>query len=117
MLLNVAYPAHMNGLYGLILILGMLSGCGIATFSVGIGQTSYWYPVKKQGMALGTYAGLGNLAPGLFSLILPFYLQSFGFISAYFAWFLFLLIGTIAYAFIGTNSYYFQFRKAVNSDS
>jgi len=117
LLLNVAYPAHMNGLYGLILILGMLSGCGIATFSVGIGQTSYWYPVKKQGMALGTYAGLGNLAPGLFSLILPFYLQSFGFISAYFAWFLFLLTGTIAYAFIGTNSYYFQFRKDGNSDS
>src|SRR5512140_823968 len=85
-LLNVAYPADMHGLYGLILILGMLSGCGIATFSVGIGQTSYWFPVKKQGMALGTYAGLGNLAPGLFSLILPLYLEHYGFISAYMAW-------------------------------
>jgi MFS transporter, NNP family, nitrate/nitrite transporter len=117
LLLNVAYPAHMHGLYGLILILGMLSGCGIATFSVGIGQTSYWYPIKKQGMALGIYAGLGNLAPGLFSLILPFYLQSFGFISAYFAWFIFLLTGTIVYAFTGTNSYYFQFRKAGKSEA
>jgi len=117
LLLNVAYPANMHGLYGLILILGMLSGCGIATFSVGIGQTSYWYPVKKQGMALGTYAGLGNLAPGLFSLILPLYLQRFGFISAYFAWFLFLLAGTIIYAFIGTNSYYFQFREAGKSET
>lgn len=116
LLLNVAYPAHMHGLYSLILLLGMLSGCGIATFSVGIGQTSYWYPVKKQGMALGTYAGLGNLAPGLFSLILPLYLQSFGFISAYFAWFLFLLAGTILYFFFGTNSYYFQFRKAGKSE-
>src|SRR5450759_36275 len=117
LLLNVAYPAHMHGLYGFILLLGMLSGCGIATFSVGIGQTSYWYPVKKQGMALGTYAGLGNLAPGLFSLILPLYLQRFGFISAYFAWFLFLLTGTIVYAFTGTNSYYFQFRKAGKSET
>ena len=117
LLLNVAYPAHMHGLYGLILILGMLSGCGIATFSVGIGQTSYWYPIKKQGMALGTYAGLGNLAPGLFSLILPFYLQSYGFFSAYFAWFLFLLMGTIVYAFTGINSYYFQFRKAGKSEA
>ena len=117
LLLNVAYPAHMHGLYPLILFLGMLSGCGIATFSVGIGQTSYWFPAKKQGMALGTYAGLGNLAPGLFSLILPFYLQSFGFISAYFAWFLFLLTGTIIYIFIGTNSYYFQFRKAGKSEA
>jgi len=117
LLLNVAYPAHMHGLYGFILLLGMLSGCGIATFSVGIGQTSYWYPVKKQGMALGTYAGLGNLAPGLFSLILPIYLQRFGFISAYFAWFLFLLTGTIVYAFTGTNSYYFQFRNAGKSET
>jgi MFS transporter, NNP family, nitrate/nitrite transporter len=117
LLLNVAYPGNMHGLYGLILLLGMLSGCGIATFSVGIGQTSYWFPLKKQGLALGIYAGLGNLAPGLFSLILPLYLGHFGFISAYFAWFLFLLTGTVLYALIGTNSYYFQFLKAGKSGS
>ncbi len=117
LLLNLAYPDNMKGLYGLILFLGMLSGCGIATFSVGIGQTSYWFPKRKQGMALGTYAGLGNLAPGIFSLILPIFLQHYGFISAYFAWFIFLLTGTIAYFFIGTNSSYFQFRKAGKSDS
>lgn len=116
MLLNFTYPDNMYGLYGLILFLGFLSGAGIATFSVGIAQTSYWFPKKKQGMALGTYAGLGNLAPGLFSLILPFYLQSFGFISAYLAWFLFLLIGTILYAIIGQNAFYFQFRKKGKTD-
>lgn len=116
-LLYSTYPDRMDNLYGLILFLGFLSGCGIATFSVGIGQTSYWFPKNKQGYALGTYAGLGNLAPGLFSLILPIYLQHYGFISAYFAWFLFLLLGTIAYALIGTNSYFFQFRKAGNTVS
>lgn len=112
LLLNITYPDKMHGLYGLILFLGFLSGAGIATFSVGIAQTSYWFPKKKQGMALGAYAGLGNLAPGVFSLILPFYLQSFGFISAYFAWFMFLLIGTIVYALVGQNTYYFQFKEA-----
>ena len=117
LLLIMAYPDNMHGLYGLILLLGTLSGCGIATFSVGIGQTSYWFPKNKQGMALATYAGLGNLAPGIFSLILPIYLQHFGFISAYFAWFVFLITGTIAYALIGTNSYYFQFRKTGRSDA
>lgn len=116
LLLNVAYD-ELDDFYGLILFLGMLSGCGIATFSVGVGQTSYWFPVKKQGMALGIYAGLGNLAPGLFSLILPFYLSTFGFISAYFAWFLFLILGTVIYAIIGTNSYYFQFRKMGKSEA
>ncbi|MDP4222128.1 MAG: MFS transporter [Bacteroidota bacterium] len=112
MLLNLTYPDNMHGLYWLVLLSGLLSGCGIATFSAGIAQTSYWFPRKKQGFALGAYAGLGNLAPGLFSLILPFYLQRFGFISAYFAWFLFLLTGTVLYAVIGINSYYFQLRKA-----
>lgn len=116
LLLHLAYPSDMKGLYGLILFLGMLSGCGIATFSVGVGQTSYWFPKKKQGMALGIYAGLGNLAPGIFSLILPFYLQKNGFISAYFAWFSFLLLGSVIYWFVGVNSYYFQLKKSGEAD-
>ncbi|MBN1650598.1 MAG: MFS transporter [Bacteroidales bacterium] len=116
-LLYATYPDRMQGLYGLILFLGFLSGAGIATFSVGIAQTSYWFPKHKQGFALGAYAGFGNLAPGLFSLILPFYLQSFGFISAYLAWFLFLVLGTIMYAFIGQNAFYFQLRKSGKSDA
>lgn len=116
LILHLKYPEGMSGLYGLILILGMLSGCGIATFSVGIGQTSYWFPFAKQGRALGIYAGLGNLAPGLFSLILPLYLQHYGFISAYFAWFLFLLTGIIFYWIIGTNSFYFQLKRTGMAD-
>ncbi len=111
LLLNVNYPNNMEGFYGLVLLFGFLSGCGIATFSVGIGQTSYWFPQQKQGLALGTYAGLGNLAPGIFSLLLPVYLSYYGFISAYLAWTIFLLIGTIIFAIIGYNAYYFQLRK------
>lgn len=117
LLLNLNYPSDMHGLYGLVLLFGMLSGCGIATFSVGIGQTSYWFPAGKQGMALGIYGGLGNLAPGMFSLILPVFLQHFGFISAYFAWTLFLLAGIILYWLTAVNSFYFQYRKYGLSDS
>lgn len=116
LLLATSYPDGMRGLYGLVLFFGFLSGCGIATFSVGIGQTSYWFPKKKQGAALGIFGGLGNLAPGLFSIILPLFLKHYGFISAYFAWFLFLLLGTVLYGFLGLNSWYFQFRKAGLSD-
>ena len=53
-------------------MLGLLCGCGIATFSVGISQVSYWFPQQRQGSALAIYAGVGNLAPGMFSLLLPF---------------------------------------------
>lgn len=112
LLLATSYPDGMKDMYGLVLFFGFLSGCGIATFSVGIGQTSYWFPRSRQGFALGTFGGLGNLAPGLFSIILPVFLTFYGFISAYFAWFLFLLAGTVLYSLIGVNSPYFQYRKA-----
>ena len=63
------FRENLNQYYWLLFLLGILSGCGIATFSVGISQTSYWFPQKKQGVALGVYAGVGNLAPGIFALL------------------------------------------------
>src|SRR5664279_1727142 len=42
------YPNRMTpGMYPVMLILALLCGCGIATFSVGAGQTAYWFPQKK----------------------------------------------------------------------
>ncbi len=106
------YPQNLNGsVYPLLLFLGFLSGCGIATFSVGIGQVSYWFPQSRQGAALGAYAGLGNLAPGLFSLLLPVVLGGWGLAGAYLAWLLFLLAGTLTYQFIGRNAWYFQLQQ------
>jgi len=102
------YPNLEPWMYWLILLFGFLSGCGIATFSVGIAQTSYWYPQKDQGTALGVYAGVGNLAPGLFGMVLPFALKALGLPMSYFIWFLFLLIGTIIYFLFARDAYYFQ---------
>jgi NNP family nitrate/nitrite transporter-like MFS transporter len=111
-LLFLFYPENLTiKYYPLILFFGFLSGCGVATFSVGIPQTSYWYPQKKQGIALGTYAGLGNTAPGIFTLLLPIALGFLGLAGSYLAWFLFLLIGTIIYAIIAHDAYYFQLVK------
>ena len=54
------YPDRLSSnLYPLLLGLGVLSGCGIATFSVGISQVSYWFPQAKQGRALAMFAGIG----------------------------------------------------------
>jgi len=106
------YPERMNAsLYPLLLVLGVLSGCGIATFSVGIGQVSYWFPQHRQGSALGAYAGLGNLAPGLFSFLLPMVLVAWGLSGAYLAWLIFLVVGVVLYHIAGLNAYYFQFRS------
>ena len=103
------YPAHLTpGMYPVLLLLGLLSGCGIAGFSVGISQVSYWYPQGKQGRALAMFGGVGNLAPGMFSLILPFALGALGLAGSYLIWLGLLATGTILYAVFGRNAWYFQ---------
>lgn len=111
-LLNGYYPDGMKGMYPLVLLFGSLSGCGIATFSVGVGQTSYWYPKQKQGTPLAIFAGIGTSAAGIFALILPVLLNAYGFISAYFAWTVFMIVGTILYMIIAQNAYSFQYKAA-----
>jgi len=108
-LLYFNYPDNLGiSYYPLVFFLGLLSGSGVATFSVGIPQTSYWFPLKKQGIALGTYAGLGNTAPGIFTVLLPLALVAFGLAGSYLAWTIFLLIGLTVYAFVSHDAYYFQ---------
>lgn len=103
------YPNHLtSSLYPVLLLLGVLSGCGIATFSVGISQVSYWFPLSRQGWALGTYAGIGNIAPGLFSFLLPVALAAWGLAGSYLAWLVFLVLGTGLYYVWGRNAWYFQ---------
>jgi MFS transporter, NNP family, nitrate/nitrite transporter len=106
------YPAHLSSSsYPLLMVLGVLCGCGIATFSVGISQVSYWFPQKQQGRALAIFAGVGNVAPGIFTLILPFALKGFGLAGSYVLWLSILAAGTLFYFLSGTNSPYFQLLK------
>ena len=103
--------ADLREVFPLLLFFGILGGCGIATFSVGVSQTSYWFPQGQQGTALGIYAGVGNLAPGLFTFLLSnVSLPLLGLSGSYLAWLVFLLLGTGAYLLLGRNSPYFQFR-------
>ncbi len=98
-------------LYPVILVLGFMSGCGVASFSVGVPQVSYWYPQSRQGTVLGIYGGIGNLAPGIFTLLLPFAVATWGIAISYMAWFVFLLVGAIVYAWLARDAYFFQMRK------
>ncbi len=95
-------------LFPLLLVLGALGGCGIATFSVGISQTAYWFPQSGQGTALGAYAGIGNLAPGIFALLLGILVPRIGLDGSYLAWLGFLVVGIAAYLRFGRNAPYFQ---------
>ncbi|MCC6365786.1 MAG: MFS transporter [Bryobacterales bacterium] len=110
------YPAGLSpAVYPLLLVLGLLCGCGIATFSVGITQVSYWYPRREQGRALAIFAGCGNLGPGIFSLLIPLALSSIGLGGSYLVWLMLLAIGTVLYALMGRNAWYFQLREAGRS--
>lgn len=105
------YPKGLTAsMYPLLLALALLCGCGIAGFSVGAAQVSYWYPQEKQGAALAVFGGVGNLAPGIFSFVLPLALATTGLTGSYLIWLALLVSGTIAYAIFGRNSWYFQFR-------
>lgn len=110
--LALFYPSRMSvGMYPAILLLALLSGCGIATFSVGAGQVAYWHPRSEQGVALALFAGVGNLAPGIFSMLIPIVLPSLGLTWSYASWLALLLVGLTYYHFAGVNSWYFQLRE------
>ncbi len=96
----------------ILLSAGALAGCGIATFSVGIGQTSYWFAQAQQGKALGNYAGIGNLAPGIALLLVSnIFLPYLGLKTTYIAWTVFLIVGTIIYAIYAQNAWFFQLKQ------
>jgi NNP family nitrate/nitrite transporter-like MFS transporter len=104
-------PAPTAAQYPLFLLFGVLCGSGIAVFSVGVPSVSYWFPQKRQGRALALYAGLGNLAPGLFALILPGLVTALGFTTSYIFWFgllVFLLFFFVVYM---KDAPYFQYRQ------
>jgi nitrate/nitrite transporter NarK len=81
------FPEPVPSHYPAFLFFGVLCGSGIAVFSVGVPTVSYWHPQRRQGSALALYAGLGNLAPGVFAVLLPFMVVSLGFSISYVLWF------------------------------
>lgn len=110
-LLATSYPHHMAGTYPLLLLLGALIGCGIATFSVGIAQVSYWFPRNRQGSALGIYGGLGNTSSGLSTLLLPVAVGGMGIAASYSIWLGILFAITLVYAIVIRDAPVFQLRR------
>src|SRR5688572_12671527 len=88
----------------------------VSTFTVGAPKTSYWFSKEKQGYALGIYAGLGNIGPGVLNCLIPVLIGVVGLAAAYLSWLLFLVFATIVYAFFAMDSYYFQLKKKGETD-
>ncbi len=63
--------------YTQLLIAGFFAGVALASFSVGVGFVSRWYPPAKQGSALGVY-GAGNIGQSLAAYGSPLLAAHFG---------------------------------------
>ncbi len=104
--------------FPLFLVFGVIGGAGGATFSVGAAQTSYWFSLRRQGWALGVYAGVGNIGPGLFNLVIPALVAAIGIAGAYASWLIFMAIVASGYALWAVNPYFFQLtNRGVGSET
>ena len=66
-------PAALMGFvteYWQLFVFGFFIGIALASFSVGVGFVSGWYPPQRQGAALGIY-GAGNIGQSLAALGAP----------------------------------------------
>ena len=74
-------PAIMMGFvanYWQLTLCGFFIGIALASFSVGVGFVSGWYPPERQGMALGVY-GAGNIGQSLAAFGSPVLAASLGY--------------------------------------
>ena len=65
------------GSYTALVVTGFFLGIALASFAVGVGFSSGWYPPEKQGTALGIY-GAGNIGQSLAAFGAPFIARAFG---------------------------------------
>lgn len=64
--------------YWQLLVCGLLIGIALASFSVGVGFVSRWYPPERQGTALGIY-GTGNIGQSLAAFAAPLLAGTLGY--------------------------------------
>lgn len=57
--------------YWVLMLLGILSGVGGGAFSGFMPSTSYFFPRRKQGTALGLQAGIGNFGVSIVQFVTP----------------------------------------------
>ncbi|HKX28129.1 MAG TPA: MFS transporter [Blastocatellia bacterium] len=87
-------PAMLMGFVGnywQLVLCGFFIGLGLASFSVGVGFVSGWYPPERQGFALGVY-GAGNIGQSLAAFGSPVLAAALGFKWGFWTFGLLLLV-------------------------
>lgn len=105
MLLSII-PAFLMGSvhdYAHLIAYGFLIGIGLASFSVGVGFVSGWYPANKQGFALGVY-GAGNIGQSLAAFGAPIVAAAIGFRWGFWTFGILLAIWLLIFAAAARNA-------------
>lgn len=89
--------------YPQLLTYGFFIGIGLASFSVGVGFVSGWFPTEKQGTALGIY-GAGNIGQSLASFGAPVVAAEFGFHWGFWLFAVLLCIWALAFLILARNA-------------
>ena len=105
MLLSIIPAFLMGGVhdYAHLLAYGFLIGIGLASFSVGVGFVSGWYPAGKQGFALGSY-GAGNIGQSLAAFGAPAIAAAIGFRWGFWTFGILLAVWLLIFAVAGRNA-------------
>jgi len=88
--------------YGQLLACGFFVGIGLASFAVGAGFTSRWYPPHKQGAALGIY-GAGNIGQSLAAFGAPLLVTYAGYRWGFWTFALLLAAWLVLFILAGRN--------------
>jgi NNP family nitrate/nitrite transporter-like MFS transporter len=89
--------------YSQVLALSFLIGLALASFSVGVGFVSGWYPPERQGTALGIY-GAGNIGQSLAAFGAPLLAGAFGYAWGFRTFALTLLVWLGVFLLLARNA-------------
>jgi NNP family nitrate/nitrite transporter-like MFS transporter len=99
-------PALMMGFvadYWQLIVCGFFIGIALASFSVGVGFASGWYPPERQGMALGVY-GAGNIGQSLAAFGSPVLAAALGFRWGFWTFGILLLVWLVVFLLKAENA-------------
>lgn len=99
-------PAILMGFvsaYWQLLLCGFFIGIALASFSVGVGFVSGWFPPERQGMALGVY-GAGNIGQSLAAYGSPVLAAALGFKWGFWTFAVLLLVWLVVFWIAARNA-------------
>ncbi|HLH10060.1 MAG TPA: MFS transporter [Terriglobales bacterium] len=106
LMLFVALPlvlVPMAGSNQNLIIVAFFLGMAGSSFAVGVGYVSRWFPMERQGSALGFY-GLGNIGQSAAVFLGPLIAAAFGYSRVYYAMAVVLVVWAVVFAAFARNA-------------